>query len=249
VLFRTPVLSTATEDANMRNAIVVLLGALSLVACSKDKPADDANTTTTRSGATEQTAVTVEEVRSVLLDKRPEAAEAVNGLIITNESGIITLKGKVQDEAMHSDLVNRVRSMPNVRGVRDEIQVRPRSAAQPSDTAGNVGTTTTTGAQGGASNQQQGQQGTMGGDPSMGGSGMTQPGTMPKTEAVRQSMAKARPQSMTTIQSITITDDGSSITLTGMVPDEATHQALLKAARDTQGVQTVRDELKVQKKQ
>lgn len=119
------------EDADMRTAIVALLGALSVIACSKDKPADDATTTTTRSGTAAQPAVTTEEVRSVLLNNRPEAAETINGLIITQEAGVVTLKGKVEDEAMHSDIVNRVRSMSNVRGVRDEIQVGPKAAPAP----------------------------------------------------------------------------------------------------------------------
>jgi hypothetical protein len=33
-----------------------------------------------------------------------------------------------------------------------------------------------------------------------------------------------------------------------MVPDEATHQALLKAAKETPGVTGVKDEMKVEKK-
>ena len=43
-------------------------------------------------------------------------------------------------------------------------------------------------------------------------------------------------------------DDGSVVIVTGTVPDEATHHALLKSARETPGVKSVKDDLKVQKK-
>src|SRR5262249_36242959 len=120
---------------------VVLVGALGLLACSKEKPAED--TTMTRGATSESAPVSVEEVRTALLDKRPSASDQINALVITNDSGVITLRGKVEDEATHTDLVNRVRSMSNVRGVRDEIQVQPKTAMMPEE---QVGTTTTTGA-------------------------------------------------------------------------------------------------------
>jgi osmotically-inducible protein OsmY len=72
---------------------------------------------------------------------------------------------------------------------------------------------------------------------------------MSKTDAVRQSMHQARPQAMSVVHALTITEDGETVVVSGMVPDEATHQALLKAAKDTAGVKSVRDEMKVQKKQ
>ncbi|HVH44726.1 MAG TPA: BON domain-containing protein [Labilithrix sp.] len=208
----------------MRNAIVVLLGIMCLLACSKDKPADNANVTTTR-GATDQVQpATVEEVRTILLERRPGSAETINALVITNDGGIVTLRGKVEDEATHADLVNRVKSMPNVRGVRDELQVGPKTAGATGDMTGKHGTTTTTGA-------------------------TDEKGTMSKSDAVRKNMEKARPKSEAVIHALTITDDGQIVTVTGVVPDEPTHQALAKAARETPGVKSVQDEMKVQKKQ
>jgi osmotically-inducible protein OsmY len=243
------------EDADMRNAIVVLLGALSVLACSKEKPPENANvTTTTRSGMPEPSVVSVEEVRTNLLEKQPTAADSINALVITNDGGIITLRGKVEDEATHANLVNRTRAMPGVRGVRDEIQVVPKSAAAPSDTSG---TTTATGAMGGGAGGTMGQGGGMGGTQQQQGTmgGSTMGGSMggqamgTKSDAVRQSMEKARPKSQAVIQGLTITDDGSMVTVAGMVPDETTHQALIKAAKDTPGVKGVQDDIKVEKKQ
>jgi osmotically-inducible protein OsmY len=290
VLLPEVVYGTFTEDADMRNAIVVIVGALSLLACSKNKAAED--TTTTRGAASEPpTMVSVEEIRTALLEKRPSSSDAINSLMISNDSGVVTLRGRVEDEATHADLINRVRSMPNVRGVRDELQVMPRAAATPApmDTSG---TTTTTGAnqqpgmgQGGTTGsgmggtqgqgqmggtQGQGQtggtqgQGQMGGTQGQGqtgggsmGQGQTgggsmgagQTGSTARTDAVRQAMMKARPKSQTLIQGLTITDDGNVVIVSGTVPDEATHQALLKAAKDAPGVKNVQDDIKVQKKQ
>jgi osmotically-inducible protein OsmY len=251
-----------TEDADMRNAIAVIVGALGLLACSKEKPPED--TTSIRGASTEQQAanISVEEVRSALLEKRPSAADAINSLIITNDAGIITLRGKVDDESTKADLVNRVRSMPNVRGVRDEIQVQPKAAMQQQQQQGDmgaVGTTTTTGAQQGMDQQGQagGSTGAMSNKPpmntqdqSMGGAGGTMGTGSSHIDDVRQSMMKAKPNSDAMIQALTITanDDGSMITIAGSVPDEKTHQTLLKAAKGTTGVKQVKDQMKVTKK-
>src|SRR5262249_30511032 len=161
------------------------------------------------------------EVRTVLLEKRPSASDQINGLVITNDSGIITLRGKVNDESTHMDLVNRVRSMPNVRGVRDEIQVQPKTAMNPDE---QVGTTTTTGANQQGTNPNQQSPNDMGGsstdkmDHSGAGPGgsMNQGTTMQgdqsggmaatgsKPDLVRQSMMTAKPASSQVIQGLTI---------------------------------------------
>jgi osmotically-inducible protein OsmY len=212
----------------MKKAIVVLIGALSLVACSKERqPAETVGTTAPR-GATErvQPTATVEEVRAVLLEKRPESADTINALAITNDGGIITLRGKVEDEPTRSDLVNRVRAMPNVRGVRDELRLHEKPAAGRHEHGGRPGTTTTTG-------------GTMEQHPH-------EKGGMSKSDAVRKSMEKALPKAEHVIHGLTITDDGQVVTISGTVPDEATHHSLLKAAKDTPGVKSVKDDLKVE---
>jgi osmotically-inducible protein OsmY len=246
----------STEDPDMRKAIVVLVGALCLVACSKDRPPAESATTTTRSGEGEAGNITVEEVRTTLLETKPGAAETINGLAIMNDNGVITLRGKVEDEATHNELVNRVRSMPKVKGVKDEIQVHPKSAHH-SDT---VGTTSTTGhetthgqGQGTQGQMGQGQMGESGatGQTTMGQGGQGTPSTMgttaSKSDAVRHSMEKAHPTHESVIRALSISDDGTTVTIVGVVPDAATHQALLKAARETPGVKNVRDEMKVEK--
>ena len=212
----------------MRRAIVLFAGALSVLACGKDRPPEDV--TTTRGAMAEPAPmVTVEQVRTVLLEQRPSASDTINALTITNDGGIITLRGRVEDEATHADIVNRVRQMPNVRGVRDELQVMPRSpmpeAGEPGTGGGPMG-----GAQVGG--------GPMGGAQTMG----------PTVDAVRQSMKTARPNEGAVIDALTITEEGQMVTVSGMAPDEATHQALIRAARDAAGGKTIRDEIRVEKK-
>jgi osmotically-inducible protein OsmY len=194
-----------------------------------------------------------------LLEKRPSASDQINALVITNDSGIITMRGKVNDESTHMDLVNRVRSMSNVRGVRDEIQVEPKTAMNPDE---QVGSTTTTGAQQGtndmggsdtgkADHSSAGPSSTMNQGTTMQGDQTgAMSGAASKPDLVRQSMMTAKPASSQAIQALTITanDDGSIVTIKGSVPDEGTHQALLKAAKGTEGVKTVKDQMKVEKK-
>jgi osmotically-inducible protein OsmY len=105
--------------------------------------------TTTTHGASATSRLTAEDVRAALLDKRPSATDQINALVITNDDGIVTLRGHVEDESTHDDLVNRVRAMSAVRGVRDEITVAPRflqSRNPPASPTYSAGTTTTTGA-------------------------------------------------------------------------------------------------------
>jgi osmotically-inducible protein OsmY len=208
----------------MRKPIVLLLGAISLaalanVACSRERPAAHVGTTTVRSGEVQPSAINVEEVRTVLLARKPGAADTINALIITNENGVIDLKGKVEDDATKADLINHVRAMPGVKGVRDDLKVHAKRAeAKPE---GKVGTTTTTGA--------------------------TEEMHATRADAVRHSMKTAQPMSEEIIRALVITDDGEIITVTGVVPDEDTHKKLLKAAKDAPGVKGVRDEIKVKK--
>ena len=211
--------------ANGTKTMAVVLGVLALVACAKEKPAETIGTTTTTRGAAarpQPPAATVEEVRTTLLQQRPTAADTINGLIIMGDGGVITLRGRVKDEATHSDLVNRVRSMPNVRGVRDEIQVVPKGGA------------TAPGTQQPSAAAPTGQPG-------------DQAHAMSKSDAVRKSMRQVRPMANAVIDALTITDDGQVVTLEGTVPDETTHQALLRAARETQGVTTVKDDLRIER--
>jgi osmotically-inducible protein OsmY len=202
----------------MRNAIL-LLGALALAACSKDKTPEPATSAAATGTAmpSQPTMITAEEVRTTLIQDRPASRESINNLTIMSDGGYVTLRGTLDDEQTRSDVVNRVRSMPNVRGVRDELSVMPKAAAAPSpmDTRG----TTAAGAMGS------------------------------KSDAVRKQMQQAQPQSMTVIEALTITEEGTQdVRLSGTVPNEDTKKALVKAAKDTPGVKNVKDDLKVSKK-
>lgn len=208
-------------------SIVVLTMALGIAACAKEeRPAQPIGTTMTTRGQ-QPPATSVEEVRAAMLEKRPGAAETINALAITSENGIVTLRGRVDDEATHSDLVNRVRSMPNVRGVRDEIQVAPKGAPPPA----------------------QPQMGPPQGQPEQpqGPAVQPQPQPMSRVDAVRKSMRQSRPMADAVIERLSIEEDGDTVTVSGIVPDETTRQALLRAARETSGVKHVKDDLKVEK--
>jgi len=226
----------------MRKAIVVLLGALSVVACSREKqPLESPGITSVRGAEQGQRTATVEDVRTRLLEKRPGSAEEIKRLTIASQGGIITLTGKVQDEATHSDLINDVRAMPNVRGVRDEIHVGKKVAAGHPEHGGQYGTTTTTGGampppqQQPIPQQQQQQQ-----------QQQAHEQKDSKSDAVRKSLEKAHPKSESVIHGLTITDDGENVTLSGKVPDEATHRSLVKTAKETPGVKSIKDDLKVE---
>lgn len=212
-----------------KNGILVLTAALGVVACAKEeRPAEPIGTTMTTRGQ-QPPAASAEEVRAVMLERRPGEAETINALVITSENGIVTVRGRVDDEATHSDLVNRVRSMPNVRGVRDEIRVAPKGAppaAQPQPETGQPH---------GQLEQPRGQ------------TVQPQPQPMSRVDAVRKSMRQSRPMADAVIERLTIEEDGDTVTVTGIVPDETTRQSLLRAARETSGVKHVKDDLKVEK--
>jgi trimeric autotransporter adhesin len=110
----------------MMRKTIVLLGTLSLLACTKDRAAEKAGETTTTGAATDA-GVTVESVRLTLIERIPRAAEGLNTIDISNDNGIVTLRGKVEDDATKRDMLNAVRSMPNVKSVRDELLVAPKS--------------------------------------------------------------------------------------------------------------------------
>lgn len=104
----------------MRHNSLVMLAVVALAACDRDKPS-----TTTTTGAEVERPTTVEEVRMVMLAERPDATAAINALQITNVDGIVTLRGQVADEQVRKQLVERVKKMPGVKGVKDELAVVP----------------------------------------------------------------------------------------------------------------------------
>jgi osmotically-inducible protein OsmY len=218
----------------MKKAVLFVFGAACLLACAKEKPAETTGITTITRGSTNvKPPATPEHIRAVLLERRPGSADAINALVISTEDGIVTLRGQIEDEATHADLLNHVRAMPNVKGVHDELRVVPKAPAHAENRLENMedeyGPTSTT-------------SGTMGGEQH------GKPVVVAKSVAVRKHLEEAAPRSLTIIRGLMITDDGTIVTVKGIVPDEATHQSLAKAARETPDVKGIKDELKVQKK-
>jgi osmotically-inducible protein OsmY len=229
-------------------AIVLVVGALALVAgCAKDKTAVDSTPT---QGASAAGRLTADDIRSALLEERPSASDEINRLTITNDNGLVTLRGKVDDAATRDDLVNRVRAMNAVHGVRDEVTVEPRmlnDRAPGGTSSETVGQTTTTGAEIGASKQDQSDVQT--GRSGEGANATPIRTTGTKTDAVRDSMMQARPDDASVIEGLTISasDEGRTVTVAGPVPDSSTHRALLAAAKRTSGVHTVKDLMQTEK--
>src|SRR4051812_15492959 len=111
---------TFTKGVEMRNSIL-LLGTLALVAaCSRDRGPESGSATVTGASTSEAKPVTTEEVRMAILDQNPAASPALSSVAITSEGGTVTLKGTVPDEETRTNMVNRVKRMPNVSNVRDE---------------------------------------------------------------------------------------------------------------------------------
>lgn len=219
----------------MKSTIATILGALCVVACSHGKPADTANVTTITRATEVKPAVTSQEIKTVIIARRPGSAKDIDALAITNDNGVVTLRGHVEDEATHNEVVSTVRSMANVKAVRDELQVLPMATASGAgDKYGldeDYDTTTTTA-----------------GEMDKKDHADHEKGEMTKSGAVRKHLEEAAPKSVMIIRGLIITDDGEIVTLKGIVPDEPTHQRLAKAARETPDVKDIKDELKVQKK-
>ena len=129
----------------MGKATMMVVAALGLVAGCTKAAVD--TTTTTNGTMTAPNRLTGEDVRAELLRERPSVSDQIKALAITIDDGVVTVRGSVEDESTHHDLVNRVRAMSAVRGVRDEIIVEPRFLESHNPAmVPPVGSTTTTGA-------------------------------------------------------------------------------------------------------
>ncbi|MDB4936890.1 MAG: hypothetical protein JWP87_3862 [Labilithrix sp.] len=197
-----------------RKVIAILMG-LALAACSKDR-SDHAGTTTT-TGASDKGA-SVEDVRMVLVAERPDATAAINALQITNANGVVTLRGQVDDEGTKKALVERVKKMPGVKDVKDELGVIPERIK----------------VQGAPPGQQR-------------GTAPAAPTKTPRTDAIRSELSKD-PKAKAVVNEVVITDDGSVIVVSGTVPDQATHDAVIRDAKKAPGVRDVKDNLQTAKK-
>jgi osmotically-inducible protein OsmY len=178
----------------MARIALFLLGTLCMLGCSRNE--EDKTGTTRLTGATVKVGPTAEEIRLMLNQAKPNDPE-VNAFLITDEGGLVTIRGMVPDEQTHADIVRRIKGMPNVTGVRDDLQV---------------------------------------------------PEPTPASDAVRSSMMREQPTSATVVQHLIISDDGTAILVQGVVPDETTHDALLKSAQKASGGESVTDDMRVQGK-
>jgi osmotically-inducible protein OsmY len=291
----------------MIRTTIVLLGTLSLVACTRDRSADKAGETTT-TGASTDAGISVESVRLKLIEGSPKGADALTNIDISNDDGIVTLRGKVDDESSKRDMLNAVRSMPNVKSVRDELLVAPKSPHPGSMQYGQPGSTEehgmlegikqgaagakqgaiegkeamTEGIKQGAAGAKQGaiegkeavtegakqgaagaKQGAIEGKEAVtegakqGAAGAKQGAIAGMKEgklsaaqtkavnAVRSHLTQEKAAPAAVLSELKITDEGGIIVLSGNVPDEATHAAVLTAAHKTPGLKGLRDELKI----
>ena len=211
-----------------RKTIAILMG-LALAACSKDRGHAGTTTTTGASGE----AASVEDVRMVLVAERPDAVAAINALQITNANGVVTLRGQVDDEDTRKALVARAKKMSGVKDVKDELAVIPARLRMPSGPQGQTG--------------DQGQP-NMQGQPGMQGQTAAPRATKTaRTDAIHSQLSKD-PKAKAVIDEIVITDDGSVIVVSGTVPDQATHDAVMRDAKKASGASDVKDNLQTAKK-
>jgi osmotically-inducible protein OsmY len=212
------------EVKKMTRKVIAILAGLALAACSKERPEKVGTSTTTGASDKERTA-TVEEVRMVMLAERPDATAAINALQITNANGVVTLRGHVDDEQAKKALIDRVKRMPGVKEVKDELAVLPARIKVEGAPAPQV---------------QPGQPGHPGSSPTPAST------HTPRTEAVRTQMSKD-PKAQVVVNRLVITDDGSVIFISGTVPDQATHDAVMKQAKKAPGVSDVKDNVQIAK--
>jgi osmotically-inducible protein OsmY len=104
----------------MRKIAVLLLGALGVLACSRNQ--EEKTGTTGLTGATVNVAPTAEEIRLTLKQARPNDPE-VDAFVITDEKGLVTIRGVVPDDKTHDDMVSSIKGMSNVTGIEDELLV------------------------------------------------------------------------------------------------------------------------------
>src|SRR5262249_21152021 len=117
------------KGAIMRNAIV-WIAVLTVLGCSRNPSSNEVGSTRTTGGQVGTTA-SAEQIRVEMLDQRPDAPGTVNAIDITNDNGVVTLRGAVDDEKMKSDLINRVKSIPGVQEVRDDLRIEPKATSVP----------------------------------------------------------------------------------------------------------------------
>jgi osmotically-inducible protein OsmY len=201
--------------------VIAILVGLALAACSKER-AEKVGTGTTTGATDKDRQATAEEIRMVMVAERPDATASINALEIRNIDGVVTLRGQVADEEVKKALRERVKRLPNVREVKDELAVIPARIKVEGAPAPQV------------------QPGQPGAAPR---AASTQ---TPRTEAIRSHMSKD-PKTEVVMRKLLITDDGAVVVISGIVPDQATHDAVMKHAKKAPGVGEVKDQMQIQK--
>ena len=69
----------------------------------------------------------------------------------------------------------------------------------------------------------------------------------PRTDAIRSQLSKDA-KAKAVVNELIITDDGSVIVVSGTVPDQATHDAVMRDAKKASGTGDVKDNLQTAKK-
>jgi osmotically-inducible protein OsmY len=111
--------------------------------------------------------------------------------------------------------------------------------------AGQAGQTGQTG-QTGQAGQGGSMQGGMAGQTGQAGQGGSMgSGQTKNTEAVRNRLMQDKAAPASVITALTITDDGSLVVVSGTVPDQVTHDNVLKSAQKAPGVKGIRDDMKI----
>lgn len=111
----------------MRIAMMSLV-VVGLLACAKDRPVESPSSTTTTSADVPPSGgmQMVEHVRSVLRAQYPALHAEIDGLVIAESDGTITLAGEVADERARAEILETVRGIEGVRDVRDVIRVKTK---------------------------------------------------------------------------------------------------------------------------
>jgi osmotically-inducible protein OsmY len=82
------------------------------------QPAPGTGTTSTQTPV-----ATVEEIRAFMVQERPNDSDIIRGLVIDENGGIVTIRGRVYDEQMKSELTGAAKKARGVRDVKNDVEV------------------------------------------------------------------------------------------------------------------------------
>ena len=104
----------------------MLLGALTLVACQRDRGVGDRTGSTTVTGAstTAGETQTTQAVREQMRRDQPAAASLIQDIGISDDGNALVLSGTVPDEMTRDQLVKSTQNTPGVKRVQDDLRIR-----------------------------------------------------------------------------------------------------------------------------